>query len=167
MLFDRKDESFVFRASKAISSLHQSSRSMSSLRARLQEQLKLHTSSEPGGSEVGKLLELVIESERVLKSLEAKVDSVRFLEEFIAIVNNAANSLLDIKDEMTTLVPSAEKALGEMLAVISSCTAINDSSEACKDVIGEATDVVNSTTGKDSQRRISMPVQNPEQPLAI
>ena len=65
------------------------------------------------------MLELVKNGELILKEVSEKVESARFLEEFVQIINGAAESVNEIKDDVEELVPIAEAALSEMHDAIS------------------------------------------------
>lgn len=64
--------------------------------------------------ELGRLLELVKNGELILKEMSDKVESARFLEEFVQIINGAAESVSEIREDVEELVPIAEAALTEM-----------------------------------------------------
>ena len=110
------------RASAALANLQRKAYAMSILRSRIQS--RIDTIMQNGGnadsaSELNRLLDLVKNGELILKEVSDKVESARFLEEFIHIINGATESVSEIKGDVEELVPMAEAALAEMQDAIS------------------------------------------------
>jgi hypothetical protein len=90
---------------------------MSILRSRIESRVGVVLGT--GGNaesaqELGRLLELVKNGELILKEMSDKVESARFLEEFVQIINGASESVNEIREDVEELVPIAEAALTEM-----------------------------------------------------
>ncbi len=117
MLF-KKNTTIKERANAALASLERNAYALSMLRSRLEARadflLKEDAGNTEGYKELSKMLELVKNGEMILSSMSEKIESARFLEEFIVIMDSAAASVSDIKDDMEQLVPVAEAALEEM-----------------------------------------------------
>ena len=116
MLF-RKDATIRERATVALANLQRNSYAMSMLRGRLEARINFILSDGGKGGEyqeMARVLELVKNSELILNELSGKVESARFLEEFITIIDSAAASVSGIKGDVENLVPIAENALLEM-----------------------------------------------------
>jgi hypothetical protein len=110
------------RANAALGNLQRKAYAMSLLRSRIESRINFVLSSggKPEGvQELTRLLELVRNGELILKEMSDKVESARFLEEFVQIINGAAESVNEIKDDVEELVPMAEAALSEMHGAIS------------------------------------------------
>ena len=127
MLFSRKDDTtttttatFRERATVALASLQRNAFAMSMLRGRMESRINFILNKSNGGrgggdyQDMTRVLELVKNSELILNELSVKVESARFLEEFITIIDSAASSVSGIKGDVENLVPIAENALLEM-----------------------------------------------------
>jgi len=57
--------------------------------------------------------------EMILHEMLEKIESARYLEEFAVIMNSAASSVQEIKEDLEQMVPAAEAALEEMHDAIS------------------------------------------------
>lgn len=125
MLFNsRKDESIRERATVALANLQRNAYAMSMLRSRLESRINFILLQKNDGKsgeyqEMARVLELVKNSELILNELSGKIESARFLEEFIAIIDSAASSVSGIKGDVESLVPMAESALAQMHDAIS------------------------------------------------
>lgn len=128
----RKEESVRERATVALANLQRNTYAMSMLRSRLESRINFillqqqqQQNEKSGGSsggeyqEMARVLELVKNSELILNELSGKIESARFLEEFIAIIDSAAASVSGIKVDVENLVPRAENALAQMHDAIS------------------------------------------------
>ena len=60
------------------------------------------------------MLELVKNGELILNVISERIESARYLDEFIIIIDNAALSISDIKNDIEQMVPVAEAALSEI-----------------------------------------------------
>lgn len=118
MLF-RKEASVKERANAALASLQRNAYALSTLRSRLESRINFvigngGANSSESSRELTKVLQLVKASEIILNEMSEKIESARFLEEFILIIDSAAASVRDIKSDVEGLVPMAEAALSEM-----------------------------------------------------
>ena len=122
MLF-KKDGTIRERATVALAKLQRNAYAMSMLRGRIESRISFiltENAGKPGEyQEMTRVLELVKNSELILNELSGKIESARFLEEFIAIIDSAASSVSEIKVDVENLVPVAETALQEMHDAIS------------------------------------------------
>jgi hypothetical protein len=107
--------------------------------------------------ELSRMLELVKNGELILNELSGKMESARFLEEFVVIINGAAESMRSIKGDMEHLAPLAESALDAMQDVISKIStnlSVPDSEPLQGDlqdsIIAEATAAAEKTTATDT-----------------
>jgi hypothetical protein len=129
LLFSRKDNTASTvseRATVALANLQRNAYAMGMLRGRLESRINFILNERGGGGsssssgkggeyqEMARVLELVKNSELILNELSGKVESARFLEEFITIIDSAASSVSGIKGDVENLVPIAENALSEM-----------------------------------------------------
>ncbi len=115
----KKNLTIKERANAALSSLQQNTYAMSILRSKLESRINAmlndgRGSYSEGINELNKVLDLVKNSEIMLNDISEKIESARFLEEFIMIINSAAASVSEIKNDVEQLVPMAETALEEM-----------------------------------------------------
>ena len=117
-----KSTSLKERANTALASLQRNAYAMGMLRSRLESRINF-TLNQKGSTEscqeLARVLELVKNGEMILHEMSEKIESARFLEEFIVIIDNAASSVGEIKDDIEQMVPAAEAALEEMLDAIS------------------------------------------------
>ena len=109
------------RASAALANLQRKAYAMSMLRSRIESRINFNLSS--GGNadstqEMNRLLDLVKNGEQILQEMSIKVESTRFLEEFVQIISGAAESVSEIREDVEELVPMAEAALSEMREII-------------------------------------------------
>jgi hypothetical protein len=126
-LLFRKDSTLRERATVALANLERNAYAMSVLRGRIESRADFILKSQGDGDEykeLARVLELVKNGELVLSELSGKMEAARFLEEFVMIINGAAESVNAIKSDFEHLVPLAENALAEMhdaISKISSC----------------------------------------------
>jgi hypothetical protein len=118
------------RANAAHANLQRKAYALSILRSRVESRINAVLSS--GGAsnsaqELGRLLDLVKNGELILRDMSEKVESARFLEEYIQIISGAAESVNEIKDDVEELVPVAEAALTQMHEVISHVSSVMSS----------------------------------------
>src|SRR5688500_9840515 len=108
------------RANAALASLQRNAYAMGMLRSRLESRIN-YALNQKGADcqELGRVLELVKNGEMILHEMSEKIESARFLEEFAVIMDSAASSVSDIKDDLERMVPAAEAALEEMHEAIS------------------------------------------------
>ncbi len=121
-LLFRKDSSLRERASVALASLERNACAMAMLRSRIESRADFILKSKGGGDEyqeLARVLELVKNGELILNELSGKIEAARFLEEFVTIINGAAESVGAVKSDVENLVPLAESALAKMEDAIS------------------------------------------------
>lgn len=92
---------------------------MGMLRARLESRVNSTSKGNDSYNELVKMLELVKNGEQILNGLSDKVGAIRFLEEFVMIMDSAAASVGEIKGDIEYMIPLAEKALQEIHDTIS------------------------------------------------
>ena len=121
MLF-KKNASIKERANAALASLQRNAYAMGMLRSRLESRINFILSKDgrtEGYQELTKVLELVKNGELILHEMSEKIESAKFLEEFVVIMDSAASSVSEIKGDLEQMVPAAEAALEEMHDAIS------------------------------------------------
>ncbi len=104
------------RANAVLSSLQRNAQALSTLRSRLESRIRSATRTEDKEScqELNRVLELVKSGELILGEMSEKVESARFLEDFVRIMDDAAKSFREIETDVQELTPMAEAALSEM-----------------------------------------------------
>jgi molecular chaperone GrpE (heat shock protein) len=113
----KKSSSLKERANTALSNLQRNAYAMSMLRTRLESRINYVLSQKQGRGdcqELTRVLELVKNGEMILYEISEKIESARFLEEFVTIMDSAASSVNDIRGDLEQMVPAAEAALEEM-----------------------------------------------------
>lgn len=118
----KKNASIKERANAALASLQRNAYAMGVLRSRLESRISLllnESGKTEGYPELSRVLELVKNGELILHEMSEKIESARFLEEFVVIMDSAASSVSGIKDDLEQMVPAAEAALEEMHDAIS------------------------------------------------
>jgi hypothetical protein len=121
-LLFKKNASIKERANAALASLQRNAYAMGILRSRLESRINfiLNGSGRTEGyQELTRVLELVKNGELILHEMSEKIESARFLEEFVVIMDSAASSVSAIKNDLEQMVPAAEAALEEMHEAIS------------------------------------------------
>lgn len=121
MLF-KKNASIKERANAALASLQRNAYAMGMLRARLESRINFILNKggrTEGYEELSRVLELVKNGELILHEMSEKIESAKFLEEFVMIMDSAASSVSEIKGDLEQMVPAAEAALEEMHEAIS------------------------------------------------
>jgi hypothetical protein len=125
-LLFKKNVSIKERANAALASLQRNTYAMGILRSRLESRINfiLNGSGRTEGyQELTRVLELVKNGELILHEMSEKIESARFLEEFVMIMDSAASSVSEIKGDLEQMVPAAEAALEEMHEAISKVSA--------------------------------------------
>jgi hypothetical protein len=110
------------RANAALARIQRNAYAMGILRSRLESRISLilnQNGKTDGYSDLTRVLELVKNGELVLHEISEKIESARFLEEFTVIMDSAASSVSEIKDDLERMVPEAEAALEKMHEAIS------------------------------------------------
>lgn len=104
------------RANAVLSSLRRNAQALSTLRSRLESRIgsATRTGNKESCQELNRVLELVKSGELILGEMSEKVESARFLEDFVRIMNDAAKSFREIETDVQELAPMAEAALSEM-----------------------------------------------------
>ncbi|HXG07166.1 MAG TPA: hypothetical protein VNI77_07565, partial [Nitrososphaera sp.] len=117
VLLFKKSGSLKERAIAALSNLQRNAYAMSMLRARLETRINYMLRHEQGGGgscqELTRVLELVKNGEMILHEISDKIESLRFLEEFVMIMDSAASSVSYIKGDLDKMIPAVEAALEE------------------------------------------------------
>jgi hypothetical protein len=120
----KKNLAMKERANTALTDLQRSAYAMSMLRSRLESRINFILNEKGGAKsescqELARVLKLVKNGEVMLNDISEKIESARFLEEFIAILDGAAASVNEIKNDIEQLMPLAEAALQELHAALS------------------------------------------------
>lgn len=118
----KKSASLRERANAALVNLQRNAYAMGMLRSRLESRISFalrEKGSAESCQELTRVLELVKNGEIILHEMSEKIESARFLEEFVMIMDSAASSVSEIKDDLEQMVPAAEAALEEMHDAIS------------------------------------------------
>jgi hypothetical protein len=118
----KKNASMKDRANAALASLQRNAYAMGMLRSRLESRVNFiihEKGSAESCQELSRVLELVKNGELILHEMSEKIESARFLEDFAVIMDSAASSVSEIKDDLEQMVPAAEAALEEMHDAIS------------------------------------------------
>jgi hypothetical protein len=121
-LLFKKNASIKERANAALASLRRNAYAMGMLRSRLESRINFVLSKDgrtEGYQELTRVLELVKNGELILHEMSEKIESAKFLEEFVVIMDSAASSVSEIKGDLEQMVPAAEAALEEMHEAIS------------------------------------------------
>lgn len=120
-LLFRKDSTLRERATVALANLQRNSCAMGMLRSRIESRMNfiLKGGNSDEYQELARVLELVKNGELILNELSGKVEAARFLEEFVTIIDGAAESVSAIKGDVEHLVPLAENAIAEMSDALS------------------------------------------------
>ena len=160
---NKKEMTFTERAAVAISSLQRDAYAMGVLRAKLEARLKAGSDSVFPSSDLIRLVELVKVGEESLNDLAGRVESARFLEEFICIITSAATSLSGVRGDMEKVVPAAERALEEILTTIVNCSLVSECSDREREeVITQATDASAAQPTGVTYENDSCPLQKEE-----
>jgi hypothetical protein len=117
-----KNASIKERANAALSGLQRNAHAMSMLRSRLESRINFTLNGKAVTDtyqELVRLLELVKNGELILYEMSEKIESARFLEEFIVIIESASSSVGDLKGDLQHMVPAAEAALEEIHEAVS------------------------------------------------
>jgi hypothetical protein len=118
----KKNASMKERANAALASLQRNAYAMGILRSKLESRINFALNQKGGAegcSELTRVLELVKNGEMILHEMSEKIETARFLEEFAVIMDSAASSVRDIKEDLGQMVPAAEAALEEIHDAIS------------------------------------------------
>jgi hypothetical protein len=123
LLFTKKNNhaSIKERANAALASLQQNAYAMNMLRSRLETRINFILNDKgktEGYQELTRVLELVKNGQLILNVICERIESARYLHEFIMIIDNAALSISDMKNDIEQMLPAAEAALLEMHAAI-------------------------------------------------
>lgn len=101
----------------ALASIQRNAYAMSLLRSRLES--RVGSSSGDSKQELARVLELVKNGEIILTEMSGKMEAAKYLEEFITIIDSAAGSVGEIRDDIEKMVPVAESALAEIHEAVS------------------------------------------------
>lgn len=117
MLFRRDTATLRERAQLALASIQRNAYAMSVLRSRLES--RVGASNGDSRQELERVLELVKNGEIILTEMSGKMEAAKYLEEFITIIDSAAGSVGEIRDDIEKMVPIAESALAEIHEAVS------------------------------------------------
>ena len=112
MLFRRDTASLRERAQLALAGIQRNAFAMSILRSRLES--RVGASDGDSRQELARVLELVKNGESILTEMSGKIEAAKYIEEFITIIDSAADSVGNIRDDIEKMVPIAENALAEI-----------------------------------------------------
>jgi len=131
---------------------------MSMLRSRLESRVNTILDKEgktEGYQELSRVLELVRNSELILHEMTEKIESARYLEEFVAIMDNAASSVSEVKGDLERMVPEAEAALEEMHDAFSKVSTGHtvDRREIDQAILAEVTAIIAAGNASDSKEQ--------------
>ena len=113
---------------------------MSILRSKLESRINLalnEKGNNDGHQELDRILELVKNGEMILQEMSQKIESAKFLEEFVLIMDSAASSVSSVKSDLEQIVPAAEAALEQMHDAISKVSS-GLSAELKQEILAEA-----------------------------
>lgn len=111
-MFRRDTASLRERAQLALASIQRNAYAMSVLRSKLES--RVGNSAGDSKEELARVLELVKNGEAILTEMSGKMEAAKYLEEFIAIIDSAAGSVGEIRNDIEKMVPIAENALEEI-----------------------------------------------------
>ena len=100
---NKKNTSVKERANAALATLQQNARAMNILRSSLESRMNLIISnrgSTEDYEELAGVLDLVKKGELVLNAISDRKESAQYLEEFITIINNAALSMGEVRNDI-------------------------------------------------------------------
>lgn len=162
MVLFKKSGSLKERANAALSNLQRNAYAMGMLRSRLESRINFALSQKQGDcQELTRVLELVKNGEMILHEMSEKIESARFLEEFVIIMDSAASSVSDIKGDLEQMMPAAEAALEEMhdaIAKVSTGLAAEIRREMDPAILAEVTAAI------ESNKAMSIGVQQQTAP---
>ncbi len=115
MLFDKKRNiSIESRASAALANLQRDVTAMNAQRSILESRINSVLNGKgntEGYPELAYMLELIRNGEMMLNLLSASAESAAYLREFVRIIENAASSIVDIKNDLEQMMPAAEASI--------------------------------------------------------
>ena len=117
---------------------------MSMLRSKLESRINLalnETGNHDSRRELDRILELVKNGEMILQEMSQKIESARFLEEFVLIMDSALSSVSSVQSDLEQIVPAAEAALEQMHDAISKVSS-GVSAELKQEILTEAETVI-------------------------
>jgi len=175
-LLFKKSASIKERANAALASLQRNAYAMSILRSRIESRIEFIVNNKGGKTEeyeeLHRVLELVKNGELILHEMSEKIESAKFLEEFVVIMDSAASSVSEIKSDLEQMVPAAEAALEEMhdaISKVSTGIPAEMRQEIDQGIIAEVTAAM--VTGKPSvsaiKEREVAPVEQEEEPERV
>jgi hypothetical protein len=117
LFIKKRNTSIMDRANAGLASLQQNCYAMNMLRSRLESQINIilkNKGNSEGYQELTSILELVKNAELILSVISERIESARYLDEFITIIDSAALSISDIRNDIEQIMPAAEAALSDM-----------------------------------------------------
>lgn len=144
---------------------------MGMLRSRLESRINYSLSQKQSSyQELTKVLELVKNGEMILREMSEKIESARFLEEFVVIMDSAASSVSDIKGDLEQMMPAAEAALEEIHDTIfngSTGLAAEIRREMDPAILAEVTAAIDDSKPATSEIRQASQAQDGEAPQPV
>jgi hypothetical protein len=123
LLFTNKNNiSIKERADSALATLQQNARAMNILRSRLESRMNFIISNIGNTQDYQELvwvLDLVKKGEMVLNAISDRKESARYLEEFITIINKAASSMDEVRNDIDDTIVLAGALLSQLQDAIS------------------------------------------------
>ena len=107
---NKKATSVKERANSALVMLQQNARAMNILRSSLESRMDLIISNKESTEdyeELARVLDLVKKGELVLNAISDRKESAQYLEEFIMIINNAALSMGEVRNDIDDTIAVA------------------------------------------------------------
>jgi hypothetical protein len=114
---NKKNTSVKERANAALATLQQNARAMNILRSSLESRMNLIISnrgSTEDYEELAGVLDLVKKGELVLNAISDRKESAQYLEEFITIINNAALSMGEVRNDIDDTIVVAGALLSQL-----------------------------------------------------
>jgi hypothetical protein len=165
----KKSASLKERANAALVCLQRNAYAMGMLRSRLESRINFalnEKGSAESCQELTRVLELVKNGEMILHEMSEKIESARFLEEFVVIMDSAASSVSEIKGDLEQMVPAAEAALEEMhdaIGKVSTGLPAEFMQEIEQEILVEATAAIAGTAAPAVEVKEAAPAQEKEE----
>ena len=114
---NKKATSVKERANSALAMLQQNARAMNILRSSLESRMNLIISNKESTEdyeELARARDLVKKGELVLNAISDRKESAQYLEEFITIINNAALSMGEVRNDIDDTIAVAGALLSQL-----------------------------------------------------
>lgn len=123
MLFTNNKNTLIKeRANSALVTVKHNAYTMNILRSRVESRINFIISNKGKTGhyqEMAWILELVEKGEPILNVISDRIESVQYLDEFITITNNAALSIIEVRDDVEQTLEAAEDSLSALDDAIS------------------------------------------------